>query len=270
METAEPVPYDFAGHPVSAAPRRLMTSNLGQHFSFYPGQTTSFPLPFQQSSSAGYGFNHVLNPHPHPGYQQFYVPGHQPVTSQPARLASEPPPIQPIPDIRPAKNGVNRVVRDSLVKPDAGSGPHQVLVTQLSTNGAPARGKSPSAAEIEFSTEVDVLMKAIQSKNGAPVPNMQSLPPLQQLTHGGINGLPQPYAAPQPTNPSRCITRVDETTPRSLKKRKYVCTLPNCGKSFAQKTHLDIHTRAHTGDKPFVSRPAGGHDYPPRRKSVAN
>ena len=31
--------------------------------------------------------------------------------------------------------------------------------------------------------------------------------------------------------------------------------LPNCGKSFAQKTHLDIHNRAHSGEKPFVSRP---------------
>lgn len=26
-----------------------------------------------------------------------------------------------------------------------------------------------------------------------------------------------------------------------------------CNKSFYQKTHLDIHVRAHTGDKPFVS-----------------
>lgn len=30
-------------------------------------------------------------------------------------------------------------------------------------------------------------------------------------------------------------------------KRKYVCTLPSCGKTFAQKTHLEIHTRAHSG-----------------------
>jgi hypothetical protein len=29
------------------------------------------------------------------------------------------------------------------------------------------------------------------------------------------------------------------------------CTLPNCNKSFYQKTHLDIHIRAHAGDKPF-------------------
>ncbi|KAH8431229.1 DNA-binding transcription factor [Aspergillus melleus] len=255
METAEPVPYEFPGHPVGA-PRRMMTSTLGQNFSFYPNQT-SFPLPFHQSSSAGYGYNHVLNHHPHPhhhpGYQQFYVPGHQSVNSQPARLSSEPPPMQPILDIRPAKNAVNRVVRDPLVKPEGNPSPPRISIVQPPTNGAAARGKSPGATDIEFSTEVDVLMKAIQAKNGAPLPNVQSLPPLQQLTHGGINGLPQPYAVPQPTNP-RCLTRVDEPTPRSGKKRKYICTLPDCGKSFAQKTHLDIHTRAHTGDKPFICK----------------
>ena len=30
--------------------------------------------------------------------------------------------------------------------------------------------------------------------------------------------------------------------------------MPDCRKSFYQKTHLDIHTRAHTGVKPFVCR----------------
>jgi len=30
--------------------------------------------------------------------------------------------------------------------------------------------------------------------------------------------------------------------------------MPDCNKSFYQKTHLEIHTRAHTGIKPFVCR----------------
>jgi hypothetical protein len=29
--------------------------------------------------------------------------------------------------------------------------------------------------------------------------------------------------------------------------------MPDCNKSFYQKTHLEIHIRAHTGAKPFVS-----------------
>lgn len=35
-------------------------------------------------------------------------------------------------------------------------------------------------------------------------------------------------------------------------KKKYQCDIASCAKSFFQKTHLDIHMRAHTGHKPFV------------------
>ena len=38
-------------------------------------------------------------------------------------------------------------------------------------------------------------------------------------------------------------------------RKRYQCTIPNCNKSFYQKTHLEIHIRAHTGAKPFVRLP---------------
>lgn len=119
----------------------------------------------------------------------------------------------------------------------------------------------------------------------------QSLPPLQQLTHGNANVYPSTGSYPMTTGPGVTTAAVtpsvapiapvapvapvtspataapatststryngmmlgEEPGSRSGKKRKYTCTLPHCGKSFAQKTHLDIHIRAHTGDKPFVS-----------------
>jgi len=37
-------------------------------------------------------------------------------------------------------------------------------------------------------------------------------------------------------------------------KKKYECMVKGCGKSFFQKTHLEIHARAHSGVKPYVSR----------------
>ncbi|KAA8643188.1 uncharacterized protein ATNIH1004_009950 [Aspergillus tanneri] len=253
MESTEPVTYEFPGHGVGAvAPRRMMTSNLGHNFSFYANPTASFPLPFHQSSSATYSFHHTLNHHHHnQGYPHFYVTSHQPVNPQPVRLSSEPPPIQPIPDIRPAKNAVNRMARDPLAKVETSSTSQQASAAVRPANVA-ARSRSPNAAEVEFSTEVDVLMKAIQSKTGVPPSNQHSLPPLQQLTHGSTNGFP-PYSITPSTN-LRYTTMVDEPPLRPGKKRKYACTLPNCGKSFAQKTHLDIHTRAHTGDKPFICK----------------
>ncbi|KAL4926521.1 uncharacterized protein BDV17DRAFT_154428 [Aspergillus undulatus] len=279
METAEPVSYEFPGHAVGAvAPRRMMNPGLGHNF-FYTNPTASFPLPYHQPSSATYGFSHPLSNHHHqqqqqqqpqshhhhhhhhhhPGYQQFFVPN-QPLHAQSVRLASEPSPIQQIPEIRPAKNAVNRVPREPVLKVERNPEPQTVPSTTLppATGVAPAT-KNPSSAEIEFSTEVDVLMKAIQAKgpsSSQPATTMQSLPPFQQLTHGGSNGYSQPYMSPPVANPRHPVL-VEDPQSRSGKKRKYVCTLPHCGKSFAQKTHLDIHTRAHTGDKPFVCTEAG-------------
>ncbi|EAU33419.1 conserved hypothetical protein [Aspergillus terreus NIH2624] len=252
METAEPVAYDFPSHGVG---RRMMTSSINHNFSFYANPPASFPLPFHQSSSAPYGFSHTLSHHhhhhhQHPHYQPFFVPNHQPLSSPPVRLSSEPP-TQPIPDIRPAKNAVHRLPRDSLVKDDLHS--HSQSPTGHSPTGSSALAKNCCANEVEFSTEVDILMKAIQAKATPQTSTTQSLPPLQQITHAGNNGFPQPYAMPASANPRSTVV-VDEQPARSGKKRKYTCTLPNCGKSFAQKTHLDIHMRAHTGDKPFICK----------------
>ncbi|EAW08605.1 C2H2-type zinc finger protein [Aspergillus clavatus NRRL 1] len=254
METAEPVSFEFAGHAVgSMAPRRMMNSNLGPNFSFYNNPVTSFPLPYHQSSSTTYGFGHSLNQQPqqHPGYQHYYLTGHPPLNSQPMRLSSEPPPFQQIPEIRPAKNAISRVIRDAVPRPEQNTPPSPLAASQVSASET-VRVKNPTPTEIEFSTEVDILMKAIQAKAVAPQSSLQSLPSLQQLTHGSRTSFPQAFAMASSTVRSNVV--VEELTSRPGKKRKYTCRLPNCGKSFAQKTHLDIHTRAHTGDKPFICK----------------
>jgi hypothetical protein len=45
----------------------------------------------------------------------------------------------------------------------------------------------------------------------------------------------------------------EEPTNSKGTKKRYLCTIEGCAKSFYQKTHLDIHERAHTGAKPYVS-----------------
>jgi hypothetical protein len=249
METAEPVSYEFPGHAVGAfAHRRPMDSNLSQNFPFYPHQTASYPLPYQTQSSLPYSFGHsVGNTHAHSTpYQQYFVPSQHPIQPQPLRLTTEQP-LQSLPEIRPAKNAISQTVKST---PDHGAR------GQLSTGGhsspVASNETKQTPADVAFSTNVDVLMKAIQAKH-ASSPIQQSLPPLQNLATPAPQAYPV-YQAASPT-PPRCYHANEGQLSRSGKKRKYNCSLPGCGKSFAQKTHLDIHIRAHTGDKPFVSTP---------------
>ncbi|KAI7026163.1 hypothetical protein KC318_g2970 [Hortaea werneckii] len=77
-----------------------------------------------------------------------------------------------------------------------------------------------------FSTDIDTLMRAIQSKSGNKVERSKSSQPVQPTT----------------------------TTRNTEAKKRHHCDLPGCDKTFSQKTHLNIHLRAHTGSKPFPCR----------------
>lgn len=231
MDAAEPVSYEFPAF----AHRRPMESPLYPYYA-HPA-TAPYSLPYQAPSTAPYPYA-SLN---HPSHAYHYFVG-QPPLGTPVRLTAEQPP-QSLPDIRPAKNAISHVVKTEPGNNAQFPGSRAASVGSL---------EKKSASETEFSTEVDVLMKAIQAKASASSsssssPVQQALPPLQQLAPPGYPS----YAM----SPPRCLMTNEGQLSRSGKKRKYTCTLPDCGKSFAQKTHLDIHTRAHTGDKPFVSKP---------------
>lgn len=73
-------------------------------------------------------------------------------------------------------------------------------------------------------TDIDTLMKAIQSKDRS------------------TDELVEEQARPSD------VAIVNK--PR----KRYLCEIPGCGKAFYQKTHLEIHTRAHTGVKPFLCK----------------
>lgn len=89
---------------------------------------------------------------------------------------------------------------------------------------------------IAFNTDIDCLMRAIQHKSkgtSSPAEQDQVVP------------IPEPVAASE--------------VKHSKSRKRYQCSMPDCNKSFYQKTHLEIHTRAHTGVKPFVCKePACG------------
>ncbi|USW51557.1 Putative Zinc finger C2H2-type [Septoria linicola] len=87
-----------------------------------------------------------------------------------------------------------------------------------------ATDDSEESKPIVFSTEIDTLMRAIQMK-------------------GGASEQQKPIRKPRAVEPAI-----------SKAKKRYICDTLGCGKAFYQKTHLEIHTRAHTGIKPFLCK----------------
>jgi hypothetical protein len=93
------------------------------------------------------------------------------------------------------------------------------MASPLSPLSMDDRSLSPEPSTALFGTGVDCLMRAIQTQ--------------------------QPEAQYQASS--------QRMSPRRRKSKKmYQCPYPECGKIFYQKTHLDIHSRRHTGYKPYV------------------
>jgi ubiquitin-protein ligase len=99
------------------------------------------------------------------------------------------------------------------------------------------------ADQVNFNTDIDKLMKVIQDTNKRS--SSQSDTPLQTPKSERVG------EAQSPASPDSVGSAHTDTA--DLKK-KYVCDGPNCNKRFSQKTHLQIHARTHSGEKPFVSR----------------
>ena len=118
---------------------------------------------------------------------------------------------------------------------EAGEGFHDISPQKLHSPG--------TSTEPSYGTDVDTLMRAIQTKSG------NSRPQSRSSTSSQLGSTPYAHG-PEPRNRAR-ETGFEHTGFRTRK--KYQCYVPSCAKIFFQKTHLEIHVRAHTGHKPFVS-----------------
>ncbi|KAI1802285.1 hypothetical protein F4811DRAFT_563362 [Daldinia bambusicola] len=109
------------------------------------------------------------------------------------------------------------------------------------------------ASEVVFHTEIDNLMKAIQLKSSKtdkepnPVEDSYPSPPHQDEEKFNLRR-------------KSCIPEgKTSTSGRGGKDRqkRYVCDFKGCGKRCAQKTQLETHKRAHTGEKPYMCEEPG-------------
>ncbi|KAL1608380.1 DNA-binding transcription factor [Paraconiothyrium brasiliense] len=146
--------------------------------------------------------------------------------------------IQPMPLVRTARNGFTSLGSPAVKSESTSPVQSHHGMNDLSYNQDHKRSTSePSEGSGgNFATDVDTLMKAIQAKQStAP-----SRDPAKVSDCAGMK-----------SSASKEKRQEDESRPARRAAKRYVCTIPECGKAFYQKTHLDIHRRAHTGDKPF-------------------
>ncbi|KAI5310668.1 hypothetical protein KEM55_003791 [Ascosphaera atra] len=266
MDTAIPLAYNFPNHDMKMGGRRLLAPMTEQPMALYgnPAATT-YSTALQPPS---YAFHPLLNQQ-QAHYQNFFHPVAHPVqrvAPQQAQLPlpAEPPQLQAhrhVPDPRYNKTAVTNLIRTPPPEPvvhhaihhevhhePVPSAPMQTQAEQ--TPGADAPVLRP---EVTFSTEVDTLMKAIQAKSSLSQQEEQQASTFQNIP-GANQSWPQ---AAYNTPPGDANAKRNLASSNSKSRRKYHCTLPGCGKAFYQKTHLDIHMRAHTGDKPFLCKEPG-------------
>ena len=108
-------------------------------------------------------------------------------------------------------------------------------------NRETARGNQlpVSSSKKDIGTDVDTLMRAIQTKATLPAQNIQ--PP--RVHDNNIRD----SSGGSASSAMNCEIPIE-----SKSKRRYPCRISSCAKIFTQKTHLEIHMRAHTGHKPYV------------------
>jgi len=108
-----------------------------------------------------------------------------------------------------------------------------------------------------FRTEVDTLMKAIQAKSTVTKPQKVHHQNDPNRPVVGVSR-PSPYAQSIPQEVSYQesnfkLTHEDfQDDDERNENKRYRCPSSQCDKRFTQRTHLDIHMRAHTGYKPYV------------------
>jgi len=201
----------------------------------FPTSSAPSMVPF---TTGAYGFD-LTNMNQYQVPQNYNIGYSSAVQPAPA-YQTAPTELSAIPHVREARNAVPSINRSPSVKTEAQS---PVQQNQVFSEGGEALRDSQadsSLGGVIFSTDVDCLMKAIQAKQKNPQPPS---PKVRATVPAFVE--PPVHASP---------VQLTTTDGRNKARKRYQCSIPGCNKSFYQKTHLEIHTRAHTGVKPFVCK----------------
>ncbi|KAF2657412.1 zinc finger protein-like protein OZF [Lophiostoma macrostomum CBS 122681] len=240
-------PYDASSrtvtHPPTSRGFQPTTSHMDINMPLFSAHPMTTSVPYQ---SGAFAFDSLsVNPY---NMQQTF-PVHYPPTLPHAATYAGPADVQSLQAARDTRNeyAMERTTPPVKAEADSPAQPsHLYNDASYGEDYKPTIASTTNPADgIDFATDVDTLMKAIQAKQ-RPSPHQQQrpLPPqVREISHPVI---------PETIGSS---PQQKEEAPTVQKPRKrYHCSIDGCNKSFYQKTHLEIHTRAHTGVKPFLCK----------------
>lgn len=254
---ASPVPLNRTTMPPQYVPSfRYSSAPSGDHV--VPRQDLQ-QNPFSYNPYAGGNINIVV---PGPAYSNDYA--QQRPLSRSTRLEADETCrllysrndrqrfVEELPSQRPP------IKLEAWTNPSVNSPPLSSSNTKI---GSPTSSIS-STNEKTFDTEVDTLMRAIQAKEQSSQPQItSSVKENKSVVGAHLNHLHNHGALQTgmgvhvPKSPFK-LTHGDSQDGISRTgddRKRYICTMKDCSKSFFQKTHRDIHERSHTGSKPYVS-----------------
>ena len=239
--------YDIMDeHGMATNPRSLSGRGLNPKFDISASSFTNPGMLYSTSyQSAHYHNNQRFQP---PIYGQFFHPIPQSSltvpssldlthTSQPSQQSLEPKDYTPAPGFSTPPSST-RAQRMPLV------------LESLTLRPGSSISHSDRAG---FQTDVDTLVKTIQAQSiqAQSIPESDSETIVENLpsskTLGGCKSF-VPGGQEEEEEEEE-----EEAKPQAVIRKRYQCQVAACSKCFFQKTHLEIHLRAHTGIKPFVS-----------------
>ena len=160
----------------TATSRPYQTSHVHLSVPMYPsaGMNNSIPM---QSNSFGFGTMTTTQPSISTPYRSAFAPLNH-VATFPGGVGSIPAIQQP----QNLRNGYSSTERSPMVKSEteAPAQAHQMFYAANAAESAKLPSPAVSDKEIDFSTDVDTLMKAIQSKSTSSVPQGQQKQQIQQ------------------------------------------------------------------------------------------